>query len=128
MSQPTPAPAPETPMQACLSAMRVKIARIEGCGNPGIQRMAMDLRHAMIELVSLVNGLETDLGAARMCGHVPQVKAQRPVDELPIFTQKAVMLESGRALTVEEIEAMQERLRWIGDDTELGLAAEEGEP
>lgn len=108
--------APETAMQACLRKMREKIAVIEGCGNPGIQRQAMDLRHQMIELVSLVNGLEGDIAAARMVGRAEPLKAQRPVDELPIFT--LVTKPEGHALSVAEIEAMEAFRHREGDHTQ----------
>jgi len=102
---------PETPIQACLSGMRAKIARIEACGIKPISDMAMDLRHQMISLTSLVNGLEVDIGVARMVGRAEPLKPQAPIDNLPIFTQ-------GHTLTAVEIEAM-EKFRWReGDHTQ----------
>lgn len=100
-------------MQECLKGMRSQIARIEGCGIKAISDMAMGLRHQMITLASLINGLEVDLGAARMCGRAEPLKQQAPVDELPIFTHA-----HGHTLTVEEIEAMERTLHRAGDRTQ----------
>lgn len=104
-------------IQTCLKRMREQIAKIEGCGIVPISNMAMELRHQMISLTSHINGLETDMAAARMCGRAEPLKAQAPVDELPIFTQ-ALKREDGHALTVEEIEAMEAFRHREGDYTQ----------
>lgn len=97
--------------------MRAKIAQIEGCGIKAISDMAMDLRHEMISLTSLINGQSVAIAAARMCGRAEPLPTQAPVDELPIFTQAARPAD-GHALTVEEIEAMEAFRHREGDHTQ----------
>lgn len=104
---------PETPIQACLSGMRAKIARIEACGIKPISDMAMDLRHQMISLTSLVNGLEVDIGVARMVGRAEPLKPQAPIDDLPIFTHA-----HGHVLSADEIDAMEAFRHREGDHTQ----------
>lgn len=79
----------ETPIQACLGKMRRKIAQIEAHPVEAIRRDAMELRHFMIELVSLVNGLETTAAARRMIGEAEPLKPQEPVDDTPLFVAAA---------------------------------------
>lgn len=80
---------PETPMQACLRKMRGQIARIEAHPVEAVRRDAMELRHQMIELVSLINGLQTTAAARRMTGEAEPLKPQAPIEDTPLFVAAA---------------------------------------
>ena len=120
---PTPVQ-PETPMQRCLRQMREKIKRIEEAGVPWAATLAMDLRHQMIELVSLINDVQGTAASKRMTGEAEQIKPQASIDETPLFALAAApRLEVARS--AEELERMERTLHRVGDHS---LDSEEGEP
>lgn len=79
----------ETPLQACLKKMRGQIAKIEAHPIEAVRRDAMELRHQMIELTSLINALQTTAAARRMTGDAEPLKPQAPIEETPLFVAAA---------------------------------------
>ena len=102
-------------MRADLGLMRNELSRLEGMGLPAVTRITTSIRVTMMDLASRVTELESNEAARRMCGDVPALQAQAPVDELPIFARAT---SDGHVLTADEIEAMQ-KARWRqGDHTQ----------
>jgi|GEM_PF-6832518 len=95
-------------MRADMGLIRSELTKLEGMGLPAVTRITTSIRVTMMDLASRVTELESNEAARRMCGEVPALQAQAPVDELPIFARA----------TADEIEAMQ-KARWReGDHTQ----------
>ena len=102
-------------MRADLGLMRDELKRLEGMGLPAVTRITTSIRVTMMDLASRVTELESNEAARRMCGDVPALQTQAPVDELPIFARAT---SDGHVLTADEIAAMQ-KARWReGDHTQ----------
>lgn len=105
----------ETPLQGCLKRMRSQIAKIEAHPVEAVRRDAMELRHQMIELVSLINALQTTAAARRMTGEAEPLKPQAPIDDTPLFVAAAAKA----APTAEDLERRILQARWReGDHTQ----------
>jgi hypothetical protein len=102
-------------MRNDLGQMRGELKRLEGLGLPVVTRITTAIRVTMMDMASRVTELESNEAARRMCGDVPALQPQAPVDELPIFARAT---QDGHVLTADEIEAMAAFRHREGDHTQ----------
>jgi hypothetical protein len=88
MSQPVQ---PETPIQRSLREMRATIKRLESLGNATVNRLALELRHHMIDLTARVNEMAVNAAARRMTGDADPLKPQAAIEETPLFSRVAMI-------------------------------------
>lgn len=111
MSAPTQ---PETPIQRSMREMRAIIKRLEDLGQPMVQRLAMDLRHQMIDLAARLNEIEVTSAARRMTGEAEPLKPQAAVEETPLFARAAMIA----APSAEQLERIDQAHWREGDHTQ----------
>lgn len=102
-------------MRTDLGVIRGELAKLEGMDLPAVTRITTSIRVTMMDLASRVTELESNEAARRMCGEVPALQPQAPVDELPIFARAT---SAGHVLTADEIEAMEAFRHREGDHTQ----------
>lgn len=104
----------ETPIRKLLSEMRATIKRLEELGIPVVERLAMDLRHQMIDLTARLNEQDASAAARRMTGAEAPLTMQAPVDDTPLFAHAA----SSTAPDADVLERRMMQAHWReGDHT-----------
>jgi hypothetical protein len=105
-------------MRDDMALMRAELTKLEGLVEvlriPAVTRVTTNVRVTMIDLAARITELESNEAARRMCGEVPALVPQKPVDELPMFARAT---RDGHVLTADQIEAMQLSLHRAGDHT-----------
>lgn len=111
MSAPTH---PETPIQRSLREMRATIKSLEALGNANVNRLALELRHQMIDLTARVNEMAVNAAARRMTGDAEPLRPQAAIEETPLFARAAMIA----APSAEELARIDQAHWREGDHTQ----------